>query len=459
MIGRGPALELLLTGRQVTPDEAQRARASSAALFADEDGVRRARRAARRRPAAGDRRDQALRPRGRASVRSSDGLDARARAHRAAVPLAGRQRGPDRVRREARAGVRGRMSTTAQADRVERGAFVDGAVEPIGGDDADDHRTRRPARSVGRVTSVVGRDGRPRRALGAGGASARGRAAPSPTAAPSCTPAPRRCSTHVDELAPGLVAEQGKTLREAQARAAQGGRHARALRRAGQAGARDRGPRPRPRRRGPRAAPAARRRRGDRAVELPDDAAVQQARPGAAVRQHGGGQARRHDAVHDAAPRRDPHRGGPAARRAQRRARAPARSPARRSSRHPLVRKVAFTGSTPTGRARRRAGREGHQARDARARRLGPDDHLRRRRPGEGGERGEHGALLQLRPGVPGDQARLRLRRGRRRGHRGDRGQGAAAARRHRHRRAASRSARCTPSASARCSRTRSRAR
>ena len=92
--------------------------------------------------------------------------------------------------------------------------------------------------------------------------------------------------------------------------------------------------------------------------------------------------------LHHAAPRRDPHRGGPAARRPQRRARAPARSPARRWSRHPLVRKVAFTGSTPTGRARRRAGRAGHQARDARARRLGPDDHLRRRRPREGGERG-----------------------------------------------------------------------
>ena len=147
-----------------------------------------------------------------------------------------------------------------------------------------------------------------------------------------------------------LVAEQGKTLREARHRAAQGGRHARALRRAGQ---------------GRCAAltstastPASTGRvlrrplgvvGGDRAVELPDDAAVQQARPGAAVRQHGGGQARRHDAAHDAAPGRDPRRGGPAARRAQRRAPAPARWPARRSSRHPLVRKVAFTGSTPTG--------------------------------------------------------------------------------------------------------------
>ena len=68
--------------------------------------------------------------------------------------------------------------------------------------------------------------------------------------------------------------------------------------------------------------------------------------------------------------------------------------------------------------ARGRAGRAGRQARDARARRLGPDDHLRRRRPREGGERGEHGALLQLRPGVPGHQARVRLRRRGRRGRR-----------------------------------------
>src|SRR6478736_239124 len=86
-------------------------------------------------------------------------------------------------------------------------------------------------------------------------------------------------------------------------------------------------------------------------------------------------------------------------------------------------------------RARDGAGGLRHQAGDARARRLGPDDHLRRRRPGEGGQRGVDGPLLQLRPGVPGDQARLRARAGRRRGHRGDRRQGVAAAHRHRDRR------------------------
>ena len=146
-----------------------------------------------------------------------------------------------------------------------------------------------------------------------------------------------------------LVAEQGKTVREARHRAAQGGRHARALRRPGEGGPRRVRARPRPGRRRPRAAQAARRRRGDRAVELPDDAAVQQARPGARVRQHGRRQAGRHDAVHDAAAGRDPHRGGPAAGRAQRRHRAPAPRRARRSSPTRSTRKVAFTGSTPTG--------------------------------------------------------------------------------------------------------------
>ena len=37
-----------------------------------------------------------------------------------------------------------------------------------------------------------------------------------PTAARSCTRAPRRSKRHVDELVPLLVAEQGKTIREAQ---------------------------------------------------------------------------------------------------------------------------------------------------------------------------------------------------------------------------------------------------
>ena len=95
---------------------------------------------------------------------------------------------------------------------------------------------------------------------------------------------------------------------------------------------------------------------------------------------------------------------------------------------HPLVRKVAFTGSTPVGERVAALAATRLQARDARARRLGPDDHLRRRRPRGGRERGEHGPLLQLRPGLPGDQARVRLRGGGRRGGRRDRGEGGAAA-------------------------------
>ena len=51
------------------------------------------------------------------------------------------------------------------------------------------------------------------------------------------------------------------------------------------------------------------------------------------------------------------------------------------------------------------------------------------------GQRRVDGPLLQLRPGVPGDQARVRVRVGRRRGDRGDHGQGQAAEGRPRRRR------------------------
>ena len=64
-------------------------------------------------------------------------------------------------------------------------------------------------------------------------------------------------------------------------------------------------------------------------------------------------------------------------------------------------------------------------------------------------QRRRDGPLLQLRPGVPGDQAPVRLRVGRRRDHRGGRGQGQAAARGHRVATPTPSSARCTPRASA----------
>ena len=44
---------------------------------------------------------------------------------------------------------------------------------------------------------------------------------------------------------------------------------------------------------------------------------------------------------------------------------------------HPLVRKIAFTGSTPTGERVGALAAKGSKRVDARARRLRPDDHLR----------------------------------------------------------------------------------
>ena len=155
-------------------------------------------------------------------------------------------------------------------------------------------RTRRTAR-VGEARLRRARQGHPRVRGGVRGARRR------------ADPDPRR--------------RAGQDDPRGQDRAAQGRRHARALRRAVAPGARDQRPQHRPRRRRPRAAPPARRRRRDRAVELPDHAAVQQARPGVAGGQHGRGQAGRHDAADDAAAGRDLRRGRAAGRRLQRAAR------------------------------------------------------------------------------------------------------------------------------------------
>jgi hypothetical protein len=67
---------------------------------------------------------------------------------------------------------------------------------------------------------------------------------------------------------------------------------------------------------------------------------------------------------------------------------------------HMDVDKVAFTGSTATGRAIIEASEEQLQARQPRARRQVADVHLRRRRPQEGDSRGGDGHLLQRRPGL-----------------------------------------------------------
>ena len=104
LIAPGPALELLLTGRR-----SARTRPCASASWAGcspPGGVRGPHRQARGGPAAGDRPHQARRPRGH-GARPRRRTGARARAHRGPVPLEGRRRGPRRVQREARAGVRG----------------------------------------------------------------------------------------------------------------------------------------------------------------------------------------------------------------------------------------------------------------------------------------------------------------------------------------------------------------
>jgi hypothetical protein len=126
----------------------------------------------------------------------------------------------------------------------------------------------------------------------------------------------------VEDLVPLLVAEQGKTIREATIelrKAADTLEHYAGM------GREVRGVSV------PGLAPGV-----NRPLELPDDPALQQARPRAAVRQHRRGQARRHDAVHHPAPGRDPHRGGSAGRRGQRRARH--RAGDRRGARDPPAR-------------------------------------------------------------------------------------------------------------------------
>jgi acyl-CoA reductase-like NAD-dependent aldehyde dehydrogenase len=104
------------------------------------------------------------------------------------------------------------MSTTAQA-AVERGAFLDGAAEPIG-DDALTITDPATGAHVGRVTSAGAEtvDRAVRSAQAAFGAWSR-RAITDRGAV--LHGGAEALLAHVDELAPGLVAEQGKTLREA----------------------------------------------------------------------------------------------------------------------------------------------------------------------------------------------------------------------------------------------------
>jgi acyl-CoA reductase-like NAD-dependent aldehyde dehydrogenase len=104
------------------------------------------------------------------------------------------------------------MSSTAQAT-LERGAFLDGAVEPIG-HDALTITDPATGAHVGRVTSAGAEtvDRAVRSAQQAFGAWSR-RAITDRGAVLHA--GAEALLDHVDELAPGLVAEQGKTLREA----------------------------------------------------------------------------------------------------------------------------------------------------------------------------------------------------------------------------------------------------
>ncbi len=309
---------------------------------------------------------------------------------------------------------------------IEAGPFIAGTAESLSGEQRE---ITNPGTGelVGRVTDATAQDAD--RAVAAAQAAFRDWArlgyADRGRIIHACAEA---FEAHVDELTPILVAEQGKTIREAKIelrKAADTLEHYAGLSRAGP---RDQRPQRRPRRRGAHAAPPARRGRRDRPVELPHDAAVQQARPRLPGGQHRGRQARRHDARSRrcAWPRSSTRPGLPAG--VLTSSPAPVRVVGEALVKHPGVRKVAFTGSTPVGERVHALAAEGSKRVTLELGGIGPDDHLRRRRPQEGRQRRRDGPLLQLRPGVPGDQAAVRLRERGRRGHRGRRGQGQAPA-------------------------------
>ena len=165
--------------------------------------------------------------------------------------------------------------------RCSAALFIDGAVAADRRRAAADHQPRRPARSFGRGRRAADAgDVDARRARRPRGVRPSGRALGFSKARRD--PGRRRrgaARAHLDELVPMLVARAGQDASATRSiempKAVDTLMHyvglSKALRGAHMH-------EPRPRRRRPRAAAPARRRRRDRAVELPDDAAVQQAR-------------------------------------------------------------------------------------------------------------------------------------------------------------------------------------
>ena len=233
---------------------------------------------------------------------------------------------------------------------IEHGPFIAGVAEPLAGE----HReivNPGTGELVGRVTDRDGRRTstarcRPRSAAFSG----LGRGSATPTAARSSTRARRPSRPHVDELTPILVAEQGKTIREAKIelhKAADTLEHYAGLVAPGRAAICVHNVDPGV------DARVLRRPLGVVAAIVPWNfpTTLLCNKLGPALLAGNTVVAKPADTtpLDDAAPRRDLPRGRPARRRLQRAARARARWPARRSCAHPLVRKVAFTGSTPIG--------------------------------------------------------------------------------------------------------------
>ena len=209
LIGPSRALELLVTGRTYTVEEAREMGLVADVYNTDEGRGQgpRVRIAARRRRRTRDRGDQTLRARGRRAV-ALQRARARGRAHGAAVQVQGRRRGTARVRREAQAGVRGRMSTLT----THPGSFIAGAEHRNAGDPLEvvnpaDGRafTEVATATEADVDAAVEAAADAQKAWSELAVSKRGEI---------LGRAAHHVEEHIDELIPLLTREQGKTLRD-----------------------------------------------------------------------------------------------------------------------------------------------------------------------------------------------------------------------------------------------------